>query len=62
MKSLEDDDGPGGIGGPDPEEGGHWWDDYEPEICQECGRELEDSSGPGCEHCERRNPGSDASP
>jgi rubrerythrin len=31
-------------------------DDYEPEICPHCGKELEDFSELGCGQCDRRHP------
>ena len=32
-------------------------DDYEPECCPHCGKEFEDFSDLGCEHCDQRHPG-----
>lgn len=29
---------------------------YQPDTCPYCGKELEDFSDLGCEHCDRRHP------
>lgn len=38
--------------------GGEPWMDYdsEPDCCRHCGKELEDFSDLGCEHCDARHP------